>query len=125
MKKILSIVLVMALCLALFACGECTNHVDTDPKDAKCDVCGAAVTCEVHTDADKDLKCDVCGAAVTCEAHEDANSDLKCDYCGAEVACVFHKDTDKDQKCDICGTEVGKENTDFGTTDSDFSDILG
>ena len=67
MKKILSIVLVTALCLALFACGECTDHVDVDPKDAKCDVCGAAVACETCVDADpKDAKCDVCGKDVAC-----------------------------------------------------------
>ena len=131
-QKIFS--LLLALCLALGALASCsmpttpqppacTQHKDLN-HDLKCDTCGAAVACE-HADADKNLKCDVCGEAVACTDHEDDNADLKCDYCGAEVACVFHKDANKDQKCDICGTAVGKENTDFGTTDSDFSDILG
>lgn len=86
MKKILSIVLVTALCLALFACGECTNHVDTDPKDAKCDVCGVAVACETCVDAEpKDAKCDVCGKAVACAICVDENSDGKCDVCSKDV----------------------------------------
>lgn len=85
MKKILSIVLVMALSLALFACGECKNHTDAD-KDAKCDSCGAAVDCATCVDADpKDTKCDVCGKDIVCAACVDSDSDAKCDVCGKKV----------------------------------------
>ena len=111
MKKILSLVLVTVLCLALFACGEdvCTNHVDTNPKDAKCDVCGAAVECAKHVDEDPaDAECDVCGKKVECEEHIDEDpADAECDICGEYVECEEHIDEDPaDTECDVCGEYV-------------------
>ena len=66
-----SLVLAMALCFALAACGgetACTEHIDAD-SNGKCDTCGADVEvnvppCTEHTDANSDGKCDTCGTAV-------------------------------------------------------------
>ena len=103
------LILVMALTLALFACGgdKCTSHVDAD-KDAKCDTCGADVACTECVDADANGKCDVCGKDVeaSCTSHVDANKDAKCDNCGADVPCTECVDEDGDEKCDVCGGEV-------------------
>ena len=112
MRKItraLVLMLVLALTLALFACGgdKCTSHVDAD-KDAKCDNCGAAVACTECVDADGDGKCDVCGKDVetACTSHVDSNKDAKCDNCGADVPCTECVDDDGDEKCDVCGGAV-------------------
>ena len=112
MRKItraLVLMLVLALTLALFACGgdKCTSHVDAD-KDAKCDNCGAAVACTECVDADGDGKCDVCGKDVetACTSHVDSNKDAKCDNCGAAVACAECVDDDGDEECDVCGSAV-------------------
>lgn len=87
MKKIIALVLALTCAFALFACGGgCTEHVDTDPKDAKCDVCGEAVACATCVDADpKDAKCDVCGKAVSCAACVDEDRNGACDVCGKVV----------------------------------------
>ena len=53
----------------------CDEHVDTDPADCVCDVCGTALT---HVDEDKDSFCDTCDA---CLAHKDADGDGLCDNC--------------------------------------------
>ena len=53
----------------------CDEHVDTDPADCVCDVCGTALN---HVDEDKDSFCDTCGA---CLAHKDADGDGLCDNC--------------------------------------------
>ena len=53
----------------------CNEHVDTDPADCVCDVCGTALN---HVDEDKDSFCDTCGA---CLAHKDADGDGLCDNC--------------------------------------------
>ena len=68
MKKLIrvfSLFLALTLTLTLFACGgsECTSHVDAN-KDAKCDICDAAVACTECVDDDGDEKCDVCGGEV-------------------------------------------------------------
>ncbi len=66
LKKITALLLALTLSvLAVFAftaCGDasCTEHVDNDPKDAKCDNCGGAVDCGDHIDADVDGNCDYC-----------------------------------------------------------------
>jgi hypothetical protein len=88
MKKIIALLLALTCAFALFACGnDCTDHVDTDPKDAKCDKCGAAVACATCVDADpKDAKCDVCGKAVACAACVDADRNGACDVCGKVVS---------------------------------------
>ena len=86
MKKIIALLLALTCAFALFACGACTEHVDADPKDAKCDVCGAAVACDTCVDADpKDAKCDVCGKAVACAACVDEDRNGACDVCGKVV----------------------------------------
>ena len=48
------------------------KHVDTDPADCICDVCGTAIA---HKDENKDFKCDVCKDHV----HRDDNKDGLCD----------------------------------------------
>lgn len=48
------------------------KHVDTDPADCKCDVCGTAIA---HKDDNKDFKCDVCKDHV----HRDDIKDGLCD----------------------------------------------
>ena len=53
----------------------CDEHVDTDPADCVCDVCGTALN---HVDEDKNNFCDTCGA---CLAHDDADGDGLCDNC--------------------------------------------
>ena len=53
----------------------CDEHVDTDPADCVCDVCGTALN---HVDEDEDSFCDTCGA---CLAHKDADGDGLCDNC--------------------------------------------
>ena len=66
LKKITALLLALTLSvLAMFAftsCGDasCTEHVDSDPKDSKCDNCGKAVDCDDHVDADVNGKCDYC-----------------------------------------------------------------
>ncbi len=53
----------------------CDEHVDTDPADCVCDVCGTALN---HVDEDEGSFCDTCGA---CLAHKDADGDGLCDNC--------------------------------------------
>lgn len=96
---------------------ECTSHVDANPKDAKCDVCGTAVPCTACADsAPKDGKCDVCGNNVTCEHTyadtytSDETHHWKAATCGCTVEPkdkAAHADTaPKDGKCDVCGKAV-------------------
>ena len=40
MKKLLVLLLILALSLSLIACGDCEEHTDSD-KDGVCDECGA------------------------------------------------------------------------------------
>jgi len=66
MKKIIALLLTLAMVFAFVAC---------------------STPCEAHVDADKDGKCDECGAEVQvpCETHKDENLDRKCDVCQADV----------------------------------------
>ena len=108
MKKIIALLLALTCAFALFACGEC-SHVDENPKDAKCDKCGAAVSCAKCVDADPaDAKCDVCGKDVECEECVDEDPlDGVCDVCGGAVECEECVDVDpRDGKCDVCGEYV-------------------
>ena len=59
---LLALVLSFAVMLSFASCGdpECAEHVDSDPKDAKCDNCGKAVDCDEHVDADVNGNCDYC-----------------------------------------------------------------
>ena len=90
MKKLLSVLLVLAMMLSLFACGgdPCDVHTDAD-NDGVCDICMADVkkNCTSHTDADSNGLCDVCSAVISCE-HKDENGDNKCDGCGAAMDSV-------------------------------------
>lgn len=111
MKKIIALILALTCAFALFACGEdvCTNHVDTNPKDTKCDVCGGYVSCTDHKDINPlDAKCDFCGKKVACEECFDEDPiDAKCDVCGKYVECYECIDEDPiDAKCDVCGKYV-------------------
>ncbi len=49
------------------------NHIDTDPADCKCDVCGEQID---HKNTDNDCYCDVCGAGIN---HKDEDKDSVCD----------------------------------------------
>ena len=49
------------------------KHIDTDPADCKCDVCGEQID---HKNTDNDCYCDVCGAGIN---HKDENKDSVCD----------------------------------------------
>ena len=92
--KILVVVMIISAMMATFiACGghDCDKdgHIDED-KDYWCDVCEADM-CPGHVDTDpRDHKCDVCGHDVdSCalEFHVDTNpADHVCDDCGAIVA---------------------------------------
>lgn len=89
MKKILLIILTLALSIGLIACGEepCTGHVDADG-NGTCDLCNAAFEC----------------------AHKDANSDLKCDDCNSPIPCT-HKDLNNDGICDVEGCKWDYDHT--------------
>lgn len=98
--------LIMAiLCLTMLfaACDKdtCETHVDVN-KDAKCDVCEAAIECKEHVDANTDAKCDVCGKDVVCDVHKDADGDKVCDVCAATITACEHKDDDANKVCDLC-----------------------
>ena len=92
--KILVVVMIISAMMATFiACGghDCDKdgHIDEN-KDYWCDVCEADM-CPGHVDTDpRDHKCDVCGHDVdSCalEFHVDTNpADHVCDDCGAIVA---------------------------------------
>ena len=92
--KILVVVMIISAMMATFiACGghDCDKdgHIDEN-KDYWCDVCEADM-CPGHVDTDpRDKKCDVCGHDVdSCalEFHVDTNpADHVCDDCGAIVA---------------------------------------
>lgn len=92
--KILVVVMIISAMMATFiACGghDCDKdgHIDEN-KDYWCDVCEADM-CPGHVDTDpRDHKCDVCGHDVdSCalEFHVDTNpADHVCDECGAIVA---------------------------------------
>ena len=92
--KILVVVMIISAMMATFiACGghDCDkdDHIDEN-KDYWCDVCEADM-CPGHVDTDpRDHKCDVCGHDVdSCalEFHVDTNpADHVCDDCGAIVA---------------------------------------
>ncbi len=76
------------------------NHVDTDPLDGKCDICGADYHPE-HVDKDGDYKCDICDAILPHDHVDTDPLDGKCDICGADYH-PEHVDKDGDYKCDIC-----------------------
>ena len=92
--KILVVVMIISAMMATFiACGghDCDKdgHIDEN-KDYWCDVCNADM-CPGHVDTDpRDKKCDVCGHDVdSCalEFHVDTNpADHVCDDCGAIVS---------------------------------------
>lgn len=92
--KILVVVMIISAMMATFiACGghDCDKdgHIDEN-KDYWCDVCEADM-CPGHVDTDpRDHKCDVCGHDVdSCalEFHVDTNpADHVCDECGAIIS---------------------------------------
>lgn len=99
MKKLLSLILLIACCLLLVSCTSLTIPGVNFPE---INIFGFTIKggCTTHLDNNGDLKCDKCGEAVECTAHKDNDEDLKCDKCGAEVKCT-HKDLDNDGKCDV------------------------
>ncbi|MBQ4071924.1 MAG: hypothetical protein IJD51_05905 [Clostridia bacterium] len=131
---LLALVMVVGMVGILASCGgeeePCTEHVDTNPADGKCDVCGETVKtdeggnnntpCTQHVDTNPaDGKCDVCGTTVQVEGggeedvcdHIDDNFDEKCDLCGESMgtgsgADCIHEDLDLDDACDLCGADM-------------------
>ena len=87
---------------------ETHTCVDSDPKDARCDICGSEVACAAHVNANEDRLCDVCGKTLpVCQSCKDLNKNAKCDVCGSEVPCVTCVDEDpKNARCDVCGKEI-------------------
>ena len=78
-------------------------HVDTNPKDHICDLCGEELS-QCVDENPKDHICDYCGKELS--EHLDENpKDHICDYCGEELSqCV---DTNpKDHYCDYCGEKL-------------------
>ena len=75
---------------------------DENPKDHKCDNCGADIG--THEDKDKDHNCDY-GCAETIGDHRDEDKDHNCDY-GCAVKIGTHKATDESNICGYCGKEV-------------------
>ena len=137
MKRILSLILALALVFALSACGgngggntNTCQHKDADD-NALCDKCGEAFEdgkdlpdpC-THRDADDNALCDNCGVAFEDEkdvpdpcTHRDADDNALCDNCGEafedgkdlpdEPVCE-HKDENKDHACDNgCSAFIG------------------
>ena len=92
-------------------------HIDAEPQDGKCDVCGKDVPCAGCADIDpKDGKCDLCGKDVAC-THTYADtytSDSTHHWKAATCGCTVdprekgaHEDVNpKDAKCDVCGKAV-------------------
>ncbi len=81
LKRILTLILALALVLTLFACGgdgECKKHEDKD-EDGLCDKCDE---CLEHEDDDEDGLCDYCDE---CLEHVDDDEDGLCDYCDEEM----------------------------------------
>ena len=114
MKKLLILILALALCFALAACGggnsPCTEHVDKN-NDGKCCFCGTdvAIVCEKHIDKELNGKCDVCEKIYVCDAHIDGDGDRICDKCGGVLGCKnAHTDANKDGNCDVCTKIVPK-----------------
>ena len=133
-KKLLLILLALALAFSMFACTgdgdpeKCAKCVDNDgdgfcdkcdelvakhrckdkDKDGECDECGKSVACKTCVDVDpRDAICDVCGNDVICEEHVNENEDRRCDVCGNNiVVCDTCVDTNKNAKCDVCGKKV-------------------
>lgn len=81
---------------------------DEDPKDHKCDICGAYIG--THEDKDKDHYCDY-GCSETIGDHRDEDKDHNCDY-GCPVKIGTHKADEGSNICGYCGKEV--------TTGEDF-----
>lgn len=107
--KILALIMAILCLTTLFAACKktCEEHVDEN-KDAKCDVCEAAIECKEHKDDNKDAKCDVCGkdVEVKCDAHKDEDDDKVCDVCKQEITVCAHKDEDANKVCDLCGGAI-------------------
>ena len=79
LKRILMLVLALALVFTLFACGDKTcKHVDDD-EDGLCDECEE---CIEHLDDDEDGVCDYCDE---CVEHVDDDEDGVCDNCDEEI----------------------------------------
>lgn len=90
--------------LGLWKLNNAHDCVDADPKDHKCDICGAELSTCADNDP-KDHKCDLCGAELSSCTDEPKDGDHKCDVCGAENI-TQHADTDDDKRCDDCGAAM-------------------
>ena len=91
--------------LLLAGCGEKAHeHVDTDPKDHKCDSCGEVLSQCV--DENHDHNCDYCGKEMSQHVDTDPKDHI-CDYCGEKMS--EHVDADpKDHVCDYCGEKMSE-----------------
>ncbi len=126
LKTVLILLFALVMSLGLFACGggedEHTTHVDENPKDGKCDVCGEDVPHD-HVDADENGKCDICGTDMggTTEPGEYRNIRVR----PSEIALT---DSDEQSVLDseygkvvVTATDYDGMTTDFTLNDCDIS----
>ena len=88
------------------------DHVDEDPRDHECDVCGLCTSdC---ADANKNHKCDICDDVMSKCADNDKNH--FCDYCGVQNShCIDIPPYD--HNCDWCGEKMSEHNYVDGVCD--------
>ena len=103
LKRILMLVLALALVFTLFACGDKTcKHKDED-EDGLCDDCDECLEC---IDEDEDGLCDNCDACLECvDEDEDGFRCVMCPACGEKI--YFDESMDpSDLICPACGKDV-------------------
>ena len=86
MKKLLALILALAMLTALCACAPIPcSHVDLNT-DGICDLCQEELetVCDTCVDENEDGVCDNCGEEIPCEHVDEANDGI-CDKCGATV----------------------------------------
>ncbi len=109
MKKILALILVLAMVLGVMV--SCFDGKDVDDTSSTTD--NSSTTSNSSTTPKGDDP-----TPPTCNVHEDDNTDYICDNCGAALEkpsdppvdpdCTEHKDENTDYVCDNCGAELQK-----------------
>ena len=88
------------------------DHVDEDPRDHECDVCGTCTSDCV--DENKNHKCDICDDVMSKCADNDKNH--FCDVCGVQNShCIDIPPYD--HNCDWCGEKMSEHNYVKGVCD--------
>ena len=88
--------------------GRNVTHIDENPSDNKCDICGTAIIppCAEHTYTDEcDDMCDVCSFVRDNVPHKFASDcDTICDCGESRITTTSHTWTNAcDAECDLCG----------------------